>query len=101
MSTPVGHSRRQPLHEMQSDIVSAIASEVSASGPSWPDSARRSELARPRVKCCSSPVAVRGAHHAGVGFAAGAVVVAHLGGAGETAPFGPIERGLDRDLPVT
>src|SRR6202035_89766 len=47
----------QPLHETQSDIVSAIASEVSASGPSWPDKARRSELARPRVRCCSSPVA--------------------------------------------
>src|SRR5579862_6304353 len=57
MSTPVGHSRRQPLHETQSDMVSAIASEVSAPGPSWPESARRSVLARPRVRCCSSPVA--------------------------------------------
>src|SRR3984893_13742232 len=57
MSTPVGHSRRQPLHDTQSDIVSAIASEASASGPSCPDKPRRKELARPRVRCCSSPVA--------------------------------------------
>src|SRR3954468_15316968 len=57
MSTPVGHSRLQPLHETQSAIVSRISSETSASGPSWLDIARRSVLARPRVKCCSSPVA--------------------------------------------
>src|SRR5215207_9173741 len=57
MSTPVGHSRLQPLHETHSAMVSRIASETSASGPSWPDSARRSVLARPRVRCCSSPVA--------------------------------------------
>src|ERR1700726_4680409 len=57
MSTPVGHSRLQPLHDTHNSIVSCIASEVSAPGPSWPDSARRSVLARPRVRCCSSPVA--------------------------------------------
>ena len=56
MSTPVGHSRRQPLHETQSFIVSAISSEVSASGPSWPVIASRSELARPRVTSRSSRV---------------------------------------------
>ena len=38
-------------------MVSYIASEVNASGPSWPVTARRSELARPRVVCCSSSVA--------------------------------------------
>ena len=57
MSTPVGHSRRQALQETQSFIVSAISSEVSASGPSWPVTARRSELARPRVTSFSSRVA--------------------------------------------
>ncbi len=36
MSTPVGHSRRHALHETHSFSVSAISSEVSASGPSWP-----------------------------------------------------------------
>ena len=35
------------------------------------------------------------AHDVGVGFPAGAVVVAHLDGAGEAAPFGPVEHGLD------
>src|SRR5260370_31149349 len=62
MSTPVGHSRLQPLHEMHSAIVSRISSEVSASGPSWPESARRKVLARPRVRCCSSPVARQDGH---------------------------------------
>src|SRR6478736_5175817 len=62
MSTPVGHSRLQPLHETQSAIVSRISSETSASEPSCPDSARRSVLARPRVRCCSSPVARNDGH---------------------------------------
>src|SRR3954447_26954668 len=57
MSTPVGHSRLQPLQETHSASVSRISSETSASGPSWPDNARRRVLARPRVRCCSSPVA--------------------------------------------
>ena len=56
MSTPVGHSRRQPLQDTQSFSVSAISSEVSASGPSWPVIASRSELARPRVTSRSSRV---------------------------------------------
>ena len=56
MSTPVGHSRRQPLHPTQSAIVSAIASEVRASGPSWPVRASRRVFARPRVTCRSSMV---------------------------------------------
>ena len=57
MSTPVGHSRRQPLQDTQSLSAACTSSEASASGPSWPVSARRSVLARPRVRCCSSRVA--------------------------------------------
>ena len=38
-------------------MVSHISGETRASGPSWPDSASRKVLARPRVRCCSSPVA--------------------------------------------
>src|SRR6185503_17436220 len=54
MSTPVGHSRLQPLHETHRSSASfTIASE---SAPSWPDSARRSVFALPRVRCCSSCV---------------------------------------------
>ncbi len=56
MSTPVGHSRRQALQETHSCSVSAMASEVSASGPSWPVMASRSEFARPRVTSRSSRV---------------------------------------------
>ena len=56
MSTPVGHSRRHALHETQSLSVSAISSETSASGPSWPVMASRSALARPRVTSRSSRV---------------------------------------------
>src|SRR3954470_13509480 len=62
MSTPVGHSRLQPLHETQRSSASRTASEVSASGPSCPESARRRVLARPRVRCCSSPVARNDGH---------------------------------------
>src|SRR6266513_5365732 len=56
MSTPVGHSRLQPLQDTHRAKVSYISSEVKASGPSWPESASRSELARPRVRWRSSPV---------------------------------------------
>src|SRR5437867_2770358 len=62
MSTPVGHSRLQPLQDTHRASVSYISSEVKASGPSWPESARRSELARPRVRCRSSPVARKDGH---------------------------------------
>src|SRR5882724_5153037 len=57
MSTPVGHSRLQPLHETHRSKVSNISSDVNASGPSCPEIASRSVLARPRVRCFSSPVA--------------------------------------------
>src|SRR3954469_66724 len=61
MSTPVGHSRLQPLHDTQRSSVSYISCDAKASSPgftlSWPDSASRNVFARPRVKCCSSPVA--------------------------------------------
>src|SRR5438552_12862400 len=62
MSTPVGHSRLQPLQDTHRASVSYISSEVKASGPSWPESARRSELARPRVRWRSSPVARKDGH---------------------------------------
>src|SRR5215831_4597862 len=62
MSTPVGHSRLQPLHETHRSSVSCISSEVKASLPSWPESASRSVLARPRVRCFSSPVARNDGH---------------------------------------
>src|SRR5687767_10039839 len=52
ISTPVGHSRLQPLQETQSSSAS-----LTVSSSSCPESARRSVLARPRVRCCSSIVA--------------------------------------------
>src|SRR5918911_5336828 len=57
MSTPVGHSRLQPLHDTQRSSASYTASEVNASGPSCPEIASRNVFARPRVRCCSSRVA--------------------------------------------
>src|SRR5215472_13065947 len=62
MSTPVGHSRLQPLHDTHRARVSYISSEVKASLPSWPESARRRVFARPRVRCFSSPVARNEGH---------------------------------------
>src|SRR3954466_9558463 len=55
MSTPVGHSRLQPLQETQRSRAALTA--CSPSSPSWLESARRRVLARPRVRCTSSPVA--------------------------------------------
>src|SRR5918993_5864408 len=55
MSTPVGHSRLQPLHETHRSSAAFTASSPSA--PSWFDRARRKVLARPRVRCFSSSVA--------------------------------------------
>src|SRR5258706_16378355 len=62
MSTPVGHSRLQPLHDTHRSSVSYISSEVNASSPSCPEIASRSVLARPRVRCFSSPVARNDGH---------------------------------------
>src|ERR1700741_503545 len=55
MSTPVGHSRLQPLQETQRPRASLM--DCSPESPSCPDNARRSVFARPRVKCFSSSVA--------------------------------------------
>src|SRR4030095_835872 len=55
MSTPVGHSRRQPLQLTHRSSASRTA--LDAKPPSiWPESASRSVLARPRVTCSSSRV---------------------------------------------
>src|SRR5690348_1644249 len=60
MSTPVGHSRLQPLQDTQRSSASLIFASVSA--PSWPESARRNVFARPRVRCVSSRVARNEGH---------------------------------------
>ena len=87
MSTPVGQSRLQPLQLTHRSSASRTASVASASVPSWPDSASRSVLARPRVEVLLvARDAVARAHRAGVELAAVAVVVAHLDGLGEAAP---------------
>ena len=62
MSTPVGHSRRQALQETHSAIAAATASPAMASAPSWPVSASRNVLARPRVTWASSRVARKEGH---------------------------------------
>ncbi len=62
MSTPVGQSRLQPLQLTQRSSASATALEVSAAAPSWPESASRSVLARPRVRCVSSRVTRKEGH---------------------------------------
>ena len=62
MSTPVGQSRLQPLQLTHRSIALATASEVSASAPSWPVSASRSVLARPRVRWISSRVTRKDGH---------------------------------------
>ena len=91
-----------PLQPTHNCMVSFMASDVSASGPSCPDNARRSEFARPRVRCCFiTRDTERWAHHAGVGFPARSVVVAHLDRTRHTAPFRPIQRRFQRGLFVS
>ena len=62
MSTDDGHSALQALHSMQRSITSNMRSLVSSSCGSVPDSAARSALARPRVECSSSRVAMKLGH---------------------------------------
>src|SRR5439155_9062921 len=60
ISTPVGHSRLQPLH--QTHRASALLTASSPASPSWPESTRRSVLARPRVRGTSSTVTRNDGH---------------------------------------
>ena len=60
MSTPVGHSRLQPLQDTHRS--SASHRRGMRRRDRLPDSARRSVLARPRVRCCSSLVARNEGH---------------------------------------
>ena len=85
MSTPVGHSRRQPLQETQSFMVSSISSEASASGPSCPEMARRSVLARPRVTSRSSPVTRNEGHITPAADLRHSPLLLHI----STAPWNP------------
>ena len=86
MSTPVGHSRLQPLHETHRSSAACTAS---------PRQVLVAELARQReAQRVGAPArrmllvardAIARAHRAGVELAAMAVVVAHLDGLGEAA----------------
>jgi len=49
---------------------------------------------RPEFAALLAGDAVRRAHHAAIRLAAGTVVVAHFHGIAETAPLGPVQRGL-------
>src|SRR2546421_1354188 len=93
-STPVGHSRLQPLHEMHSAIVSRMSSETSASGPSWPDKASRKVLARPRVRCCSSLVARKEGHMTPASRARQAPLLLHISAAAAETPHSHQFRGV-------
>src|SRR5579872_215708 len=62
MSTPVGHSRRQPLQLTHRSSTSYMRYDVTASRPSCPVNAWRKTLARPRVTCSSSCVTIYDGH---------------------------------------
>ena len=62
MSTPVGHSLLQALHETHSFIVSVISSLIKASFPSCPERANLRELALPLVESFSSLVTLKDGH---------------------------------------
>ena len=62
ISTPVGHSRLQALQDTHSFMVSAMSGLAKASAPSWPESARRRLLARPRVESISFRVTRKDGH---------------------------------------
>src|ERR1700732_2824102 len=89
MSTPVGHSRRHALHDTHSLRVSAISSAVKASGPSWPVSASRSVLARPRVTSRSSRVTRKLGHMAPPSDLRQAPLLLHISTAPNNPPLAP------------
>src|SRR5215472_19370301 len=62
MSTFEGHSALQPLHSRQRSITSYRRLPVNSAAGSRPDSTARSALARPRVLCSSSFVAMYDGH---------------------------------------
>ena len=86
MSTPVGHSRLQPLHDTHSASVSYSSRDVESVGPELAGEREPQRVgAAARHVALVARHAVRRAHRAGVELAAVAVVVAHLDGGGETA----------------
>src|SRR5205807_6456681 len=87
--TPVGHSRRQALQETQSFSVSAMASDASASGPSWPVSASRKLLARPRVTSRSSRVTRKLGHITPPKTLRQAPLLLHISTAPRNPPLAP------------
>src|SRR5262249_6045431 len=62
MSTLDGHSALQPLHSRQRSITSYSRLPVNSAAGRRPDSTARSALARPRVLCSSSFVAIYEGH---------------------------------------
>src|SRR2546428_11147063 len=62
MSTLAGHSALQPLHSRHRSITSKSRRPVNSLGGSRPDSTARRALARPRVECSSSFVAMYDGH---------------------------------------
>ena len=62
MSTLTGHSLLHARHSRQRSRASCRPGSSSPCGPSWPVIARRSTLARPRVECASSRVAMYEGH---------------------------------------
>src|SRR5947207_3575071 len=85
-STPVGHSRLQPLQLTHKSNVARKSSEASASEPNCPVSARRNVFARPRVKCCSSFVARYEGHMTAASFLRHAPLLLHISIAGRNPP---------------
>src|SRR5262249_42350271 len=62
MSTFDGHSALQPLHSRQRSITSYSRVPVNSAAGKRPESTARSALARPRVLCSSSFVAMYEGH---------------------------------------
>src|SRR5262252_9908262 len=62
MSTLDGHSALHPLHSRQRSITSCSRLPAKSAAGSFPESTARSALARPRVECSSSLVAMYDGH---------------------------------------
>ncbi|CAM5699608.1 hypothetical protein STENM327S_02989 [Streptomyces tendae] len=62
MSTSTGQSERQPLQDRHRSRASRTSGERQPSVTNSPASISCSSRARPRVECCSSPVARKDGH---------------------------------------
>src|SRR5512138_373144 len=89
MSTFDGHSALQPLHSRQRSITSYRRRPAKSASGTLPESTARSALARPRVECSSSRVAMYEGHIVPSSFLRQTPTPLHISTAAVKPPWAP------------